>query len=107
MMRSATLWAIGLVGLVLWSYSWDFTSNAVPLPAEVNQWRPVNHAVFNADRYNGRERILYLEFHDGRRYAYEGVGGSTYLQFMRVPAKARYFNDRIRDVYWCRPEEAE
>lgn len=106
-MGRAVMGAAGLVGFVLWSYTWDVTSQSVRIPAEANQWRAVNHEVFSAARYDGRERVLHLEFHDGRRYAYEGVDGSTYLQFMHVPAKARYFNERIRDVYWCRPEDAE
>lgn len=103
----AALWAIGLVGFIFWMYSWDFTSGAVGVSADANRWRAVDHAVFNAVRYDAKQRLLFLEFHDGRRYAYEGVDRSTYLEFMRVPAKARYFNYRIRDVFWCRPEEGE
>lgn len=61
--------------------------------------RPVDSTTMRSVGYEGKSRILEIEFDSGAVYQYLGVSGRVYEQLLAAESKGRYFNDEIRDSY--------
>lgn len=55
--------------------------------------------------YEGKGRILEIEFVSGAVYQYLDVPAAVHKGLMRAESKGRYFNNEIRDVYNYQPVE--
>lgn len=53
---------------------------------------------FGYDRERG---ALYITFHSGGTYLYEGVEEDTYLGLRDASSKGKYFHNYIKDKYSC------
>ena len=49
--------------------------------------------------YEGKSRILEIEFESGAVYQYLGVPARIHEELLVAESKGRYFNSEIRDVY--------
>jgi hypothetical protein len=49
--------------------------------------------------YEGKRRILEIEFQSGAVYQYLDVPKAVHEGLWRAESKGRYFNDEIRDAY--------
>jgi hypothetical protein len=49
--------------------------------------------------YDGKARVLELEFCSGAIYQHLGVAAQEYREFLAAPSKGKYFNLHIRDRY--------
>jgi KTSC domain len=50
-------------------------------------------------RYDEQSRTLFIAFHKGDLYAYEGVEPATYLAMKRAISRGRFFMEHIRGRY--------
>ncbi len=53
--------------------------------------------------YEGKSRILEIEFTSGAVYQYLDVPAAVHKELMRAESKGRYFNGEIRDGYNYQP----
>ena len=49
--------------------------------------------------YDRENRILEVEFRNGRIYQYFGVPEAVYISLMNAPSHGQYFHQCVRDVY--------
>ena len=49
--------------------------------------------------YDARTETLEVEFHNGFRYQYYGVGQGLFDQMMQAPSKGRFLNQYIKNQY--------
>jgi YD repeat-containing protein len=59
----------------------------------------VNSSKIRAVGYDQKERVLEVEFSDGRVVAYTGVSPEIHRQFMAAPSPASYFEDKIEEDF--------
>ena len=50
-------------------------------------------------RYDGRSRTLFVRFHGGELYAYDGVEPKTYAAMKRALSRGRFFMKHVRGRY--------
>jgi len=60
---------------------------------------PVSSSDLLSVRYNADDEELYITFHDGSEYRYDGVDPFTYAGLMSASSKGRYFSENIRGAY--------
>ena len=53
--------------------------------------------------YEGKGRILEIEFTSGAVYQYLDVPARVHKELMQAESKGRYFNSEIRDTYNYQP----
>ncbi len=51
--------------------------------------------------YDGRSKILEIEFQSGEVYQYLDVPGTVHQKLQSAKSKGQYFNSEIRDEYPC------
>ena len=51
--------------------------------------------------YDGKSRILEIEFRDGRVYRYSEVPPGEHSALMAAPSRGKYFAAHVRDRYGC------
>jgi hypothetical protein len=66
---------------------------------EAMRRRPVDSSTMRSVGYQGKSRILEIEFDSGAVYQYLGVPARIYRQLLRAESKGRYFNSEIREIY--------
>ena len=59
----------------------------------------VESAAIRSIDYEAADRILFVTFADGDRYAYFGVPHATFAAFLRADSKGRFFAEHIRDRF--------
>jgi len=59
----------------------------------------VNSSKIRAVGYDPKERVLEVEFSDGRVMAYTGVSPEIHRQFMAAPSPTSYFEDKIEEDF--------
>ena len=59
----------------------------------------VNSSKIRAVGYDPKERVLEVEFSDGRVMAYTGVSPEIHRQFMAAPSPNSYFEDKIEEDF--------
>lgn len=59
----------------------------------------VNSSKIRAVGYDPKERVLEVEFSDGRVLAYRGVSPEIHRQFMAAPSPTSYFEDKIEEDF--------
>ena len=61
--------------------------------------QPVTSSNLKSVGYDRANRILEIEFQNGRVYRYHGVPPEEYEELLRAPSLGRYFISNIRDEY--------
>lgn len=64
--------------------------------------RPVVSSCVAAIGYDERVLEVYVEFHNGRTYAYAGVPRSIWREFENADSKGRFVNLVLKPVCPCR-----
>jgi KTSC domain len=59
----------------------------------------VSSSRIRAVGYDPKERVLEVEFSDGRVLAYTGVSSEVHRQFMAAPSPSSYFEDKIEEDF--------
>ena len=49
--------------------------------------------------YDRKERMLYVQFHSGAAYAWDGISKEVYYQFLAASSKGQFLHDVIRPAY--------
>ncbi|HEV2462821.1 MAG TPA: KTSC domain-containing protein [Acidobacteriaceae bacterium] len=62
---------------------------------------PVTSAVISAAAYCGSQRLLRVQFRDGKMYQYFDVPAALYRDFCGAPSKGSFFNQTIRQRFRC------
>lgn len=60
---------------------------------------PIESTTLATIAYDGRRKLLQLEFRTGSVYRYFGVPYEIYHGLMQAPSKGKYFNRDIRGRY--------
>jgi len=61
--------------------------------------RPVSSSNVAAVGYQEADQALFVEFHSGALYRYEGVPRDVYDAFVAASSKGRFVWQRLRDRY--------
>ena len=61
--------------------------------------RRVESTTVRSIGYQGKSRILEIEFQSGVVYQYVDVPARVYEEFWQAESKGKYFNSEIRDAY--------
>jgi hypothetical protein len=59
----------------------------------------VNSSKIRAVGYDPKDRVLEVEFRDGRVLAYTGVSAEVHRQFMAAPSPSSFFEDKIEEDF--------
>jgi len=59
----------------------------------------VNSSRIRAVGYDQKERVLEVEFSNGKIVAYSGVSPEIYRQFMAAPSPTSFFEDKIEEDF--------
>lgn len=59
----------------------------------------VNSSRIRAVGYDPKERVLEVEFSNGRILAYAGVSPEIHRQFMAAPSPTSFFEDKIEEDF--------
>lgn len=68
---------------------------------------PVESSDISSIGYDGKNRILEIEFKGGRVYRYDEVESDVYKHFMRADSQGQYFNSFINNRYKYQRVEKE
>ncbi len=63
------------------------------------QRQPVTSSNLKSVGYDRANRVLEIEFQNGRVYRYRGVPPEEYEELLKAPSLGRYFIATIRDEY--------
>jgi hypothetical protein len=63
---------------------------------------PVESSSIRAIGYDAATQRLYVEFHTGDRYEYDGVGARAHHDLVTAESIGAHFNHQVRNVYACR-----
>lgn len=61
--------------------------------------RKVNSSAFRSVGYDERNRVLEMEFSDGRVVQYSGVSAEVHRRLMNAPSMVSYFRDNIEESF--------
>jgi YD repeat-containing protein len=61
--------------------------------------RKVNSSSIRSVGYDERQRVLEIEFSDGRITQYAGVAAEVYRRLMNAPSIISYFRDNIEESF--------
>jgi len=61
--------------------------------------KKVNSSSIRSVGYDERNRILEVEFNDGRIMQYSGVSGELHRRLMNAPSMVSYFRDNIEESF--------
>jgi hypothetical protein len=59
----------------------------------------VSSSRIRAVGYDPKDRVLEVEFSDGRVLAYTGVSSEVHRQFMAAPSPSSFFEDKIEEDF--------
>jgi hypothetical protein len=57
---------------------------------------PVKSSVLTGMTYDAQEKCLYVEFPNGKRYAYYDVPGDAFNALKAAPSKGKFFGQSIK-----------
>ena len=63
---------------------------------------PVESSSIRAIGYDAAAHRLYVEFHSGDRYVYDGVNARAHQDLVNAESIGAHFNTQVRNVYECR-----
>jgi hypothetical protein len=61
--------------------------------------KKVNSSSIRSVGYDERNRVLEVEFNDGRIMQYSGVSGELHRRLMNAPSMVSYFRDNIEESF--------
>ena len=61
--------------------------------------KKVNSSSIRSVGYDERNRMLEVEFNDGRIMQYSGVSGELHRRLMNAPSMVSYFRDNIEESF--------
>lgn len=64
--------------------------------------RKVNASAFRSVGYDERNRVLEVEFSDGRIVQYSAVSAEVHRRLMSAPSMVSYFRDNIEESFTAR-----
>ena len=66
---------------------------------KMTEMKSVNSSAISKIGYNPGNRLLIIQFHNGRTYDIPGVPEHIYQSLMNAPSKGSYFNSHIKGRY--------
>lgn len=61
--------------------------------------KPVESSNLQSIGYNEKEKVLFVEFKTGSKYAYTNVNKEVYQELMSAESHGKYFHKNIRNSY--------
>lgn len=62
-------------------------------------WVSVSSSNINAIAHETNPDMLYVQFHNGTAYQYQGVSADTYQEMLDAPSQGVFLNTHIKGTY--------
>lgn len=62
-------------------------------------WKTLSSSLIDSAAWDEDSRTLYVQFHQGRKYAYQGVDARTAERLFYAPSAGKHFHKSISPYY--------